>query len=281
MRFRELLDKISLTSISKRVAHIYPNLRKELWIAQINRSPEDYVKEKLKNGLIAGGTMAVLTFFLVDKMEKSYTWILVAFLAFFFIVFSTMMKSARSKVNRRQKDIDREVLFAGRFLLVKLNSGKPLINALMDASKSYGVANEYFKSIIHEIDIGTPLEDSLDKAIKYCPSNRMRKILFQITNALKIGIDVTQSLEAALDQVAEEQLIEIQRYGKKLNSVTMFYMLGAVVMPSLGLTMFVVVASMINIEANMTLFIVLTFFLVILEFIFMTVFRSIRPNVNI
>ncbi|MBC8501181.1 MAG: type II secretion system F family protein [DPANN group archaeon] len=281
MQARDILDKISLSSISKRVAHLFPKLRKDLWIAQINKSPADYVKEKLKMGLMAGLTMAVLTFFLVDKMNKSYVWILVSFLAFFSIVFFTMFKTARSKVIKRQKDIDREVLFAGRFLLVKLNAGKPLINALMDASKSYGVANKYFQSIMHEIDIGTPVEEALDKAVKYCPSSRMKKILFQINNALKIGIDVTKSLEAALDQIAEEQLIEIQRYGKKLNSVTMFYMLGAVVMPSLGLTMFVIVASMMNIDADMTLFIVLAFFLMIIEFIFMTVFKSIRPNVNI
>ncbi|MBU1855270.1 MAG: type II secretion system F family protein [Nanoarchaeota archaeon] len=275
------MDKISLTSISQRVAHLFPELKKQLWIAQINQPVDEYVKEKLKSSLIAGLVMAILTFFLVDKMNKSYFLILFSFIVFFTIVFSTLMKTAKSKVMKRQKDIDREVLFAGRFLLVKLNSGQPLINALLDASKSYGVASKYFQSIIHEIDIGTPLEESLDKAIKYCPSSRMKKILFQITNALKIGIDVTQSLEAALDQVAEEQLIEIQRYGKKLSSVTMFYMLGAVVMPSLGLTMFVVVASMMNIEANMALFSVLTFFLILLEFIFMTVFRSIRPNVNI
>ncbi|MBU0471380.1 MAG: type II secretion system F family protein [Nanoarchaeota archaeon] len=281
MQIRELMDKISLTSISQRVAHLFPELKKQLWIAQINQPVDEYVKEKLKSSLIAGLVMAILTFFLVDKMNKSYFLILFSFIVFFTIVFSTLMKTAKSKVMKRQKDIDREVLFAGRFLLVKLNSGQPLINALLDASKSYGVASKYFQSIIHEIDIGTPLEESLDKAIKYCPSSRMKKILFQITNALKIGIDVTQSLEAALDQVAEEQLIEIQRYGKKLSSVTMFYMLGAVVMPSLGLTMFVVVASMMNIEANMALFSVLTFFLILLEFIFMTVFRSIRPNVNI
>lgn len=273
--------KFSLVAVSQAVAHMTPNLKKKLWIAQIRQTPEEYVYQKLKLGLIAGFAMAILTFFLVDKTHEPYWWILVTFVLFFLLVFYSMMKTVDAKVTRRQKDIDREVLFAGRFLLVKLNSGKPLINALVDASKSYGVANKYFQSIIHEIDTGTPLEEALEKAINYSPSNRMKKILFQITTALKIGTDVSESLGAALEQVAEEQLVEIQRYGKKLSSVTMFYMLGAIVMPSLGLTMFVVVASMMSMAVDFMLFAALAVFLLIIEFIFMTVFKSIRPNVNI
>lgn len=279
--FRTILNQLSADSISKRLAHLFPNLKKELWIAQINQTPAEYVKEKMTQSFLGGGMMALLTFFLVDKMNKPYYWITVSFFVFLALFFYTMINAARAKMIERQKEIDKEVLFAGRFLLVKLHSGKPLINALMDASESYGVANNYFKSIVHEIEIGTTLEDALEKAMKYCPSKKMRTILFQITNALKIGIDVTQTLDATLDQISNDQLIEIQRYGKKLSSVTMFYMLGAIVLPSLGLTMFIVVASMMNLDAGTSLFVVLGIFLLIIEFTFITIFKAIRPNVNI
>lgn len=281
MGMHEILKNLSLTSIASRVSSLFPNLKKEIWIAQINEKPEDYVKSKLKNSLMVAAAMAILTFFLVDKTEKSYVWILVSFIGFFTFVFMTLMKTARAKAIKREKEIDAEVLFAGRFLLVKLNSGKPLINALIDASNSYGVANHYFKSIVHEIYMGTPLEEALSKSIKFCPSEKMKKILFQITSAIKIGIDVSVPLQATLDQIAEEQLLEIQKYGKKLSSVTMFYMLGAVVMPSLGLTMFVIIASIINFQADTTLFLTISFFLIVIELIFLSVFRSIRPNLNI
>ncbi|MFH1770383.1 MAG: type II secretion system F family protein [archaeon] len=281
MGLYEILESLSLTSIASRVSNLFPDLKKQIWIAQINQKPEDYVKSKLKNGFMVAAAMAILTFFLVDKTEKSYWWILVSFLGFFMFVFITLMKTASARAIKKQKEIDREVLFAGRFLLVKLNSGKPLISALIDASKSYGVANHYFKSIVHEIDLGTPLEDALFKSIKFCPSEKMKKILFQIISAIKIGIDISVPLQSTLDQIAEEQLLEIKRYGKKLSSVTMFYMLGAVVMPSLGLTMFVIIASIVNFQADTTLFLTISFFLIVIELIFISIFRSIRPNVNI
>ncbi len=281
MSLRILLSRVSFKSISKSVAHRMPLLKKDLWIAQINKKPEEYIEEKLKLALVAGVAIAIMTFFLVDKMGKSKVLVFISFIFFTWVFFTLFKKQVKAKVMQRQKDIDREVLFAGRFLLVKLNSGKPLINAIIEASNSYGVANKYFKSIVHEINTGTPLEQALEKAVKYCPSDKMKKILFQITNSLKIGMDVSQSLEASLDQISDEQLIEIQRYGKKLSSVTMFYMLGAVVLPSLGLTIFVVIASMVNIKADLTLFSLILFFLIIIELIFMSVFRAIRPNVNI
>jgi pilus assembly protein TadC len=134
---------------------------------------------------------------------------------------------------------------------------------------------------MRDIDLGTPLEEALDKATDDCPSKKMRKVLFQINNALRIGIDVTQNLEAVLEEIANEQLVEIQRYGKKLNSLTLFYMLIAVVAPSLGLTMFMVIAGLVSLDVGPSTFFVFAFFLVLVEFMFLSLFKSIRPNVNI
>ncbi len=281
MSLNSLFNSISLDAIAKRIAHHDKNISKKLWIARINKKSSDYIKEKLRSALFAASAIAILTFFLVDKMGESYIFIPIVFAVCGFMFYNMLIRQVDSEVSKRAKNIDKEVLFAGRFLLVKLNSGKPLINALIEASESYGVANQYFKSIVHEISSGTPLEESLEKAVKYCPSDKMKRILFQINNSLRIGMDVTESLDATLDQITNEQLVEIQKYGKKLSSVTMFYMLGAVVMPSLGLTIFVIIASMINIQADFTLFALIAVVLVIIEFVFLAVFKSIRPNVNI
>jgi pilus assembly protein TadC len=184
-------------------------------------------------------------------------------------------------ISRKAREIDRDVLFAGRFLLVKLNSGKPLINSIIDASKSYGVASKFFKEMVDDIELGTPMEEALERAYRGTPSDKFRRMLFQISNALKIGVDVSAPLEAILEEIAQEQLVEIQRYGKKLNSLTMFYMLSAIVLPSLGVTLFSVIASMVSFTADIKLFLGVLFFLIIIQLMFLSIFRSIRPNLNI
>jgi pilus assembly protein TadC len=258
-----------------------PLLKKRLRIAKVDQTPKEFIKSCLRSAFFMSGSIAVLLFFYFDKNDKPLILILPIFIVMFLIFYTFNQAKLTAKIIKRQKDIDKDVLFAGRYLLVKLNSGQPLMNALSDASKSYGIASNYFKEIVRDIELGKPLEQALSEAAEYSPSPKFKKILFQISNALKIGIDVTEFLDATLNEIADQQLIEINKYGKKLNSLTLFYMLFAVVLPSLGLTIFIVVASMSGLEVDMSFFVVLLVAIAILQLIFLMAYKAIRPNINI
>jgi pilus assembly protein TadC len=267
--------------IYSKLASKRPLLKKQLRMAKISEQPKDFIKDAIKKAVVLSIGFTLLMFFLSTALEIPLITLPVFFFVFMIIFFNFNIVGIRGKILKRRKEIDKDVLFAGKYLLVKLNGGQPLVNSLVDASKSYGVASIYFKEIVHEIELGKSIEDALDEATEYNPSDKFRKILFQINNALKIGIDVTKFLEATLNEIAEEQLIEINRYGKKLNSVTLFYMLLAVVLPSLGLTIAIVIVSLANIDINMTIFLVVLFFLALIQVMFLIVYKSIRPNINI
>lgn len=267
--------------IFERLARHYPTLKRKLSIAGIDKTPEKYVEQSFIISFLVTAILTVGALLFLLGLETSLWFLIVFFVFAFLILFQIMIRVVDVEIRKYAKEIDRDVLFAGRFLLVKLNSGKPLINAIVDASNSYGVAAQYFKAIVKDIELGTPLEEALEKASRYCPSEKMRRILFQISNALNIGVDVTNFLEAILEEIAQEQLTEIQKYGRKLSGLTMFYMLFAVVIPSLGITMFITVVSLVNIQVDFGLFVVFLLLLVIIEFAFITIFKSIRPTVNI
>lgn len=258
-----------------------PTLKRKLALAHIQGTPEEYVKRNFLSALMMTAIITFGTFMFVTGIGASPLIIPAAAIMTFFLIYAILMNTAEVRIHKFAKEIDKDVLFAGRFLLIKLNSGKPLMNAIIDASNSYGVANKYFKEIVRDIELGTPLEDALEKASRYSPSDKMRRILFQISNALKIGVDVTNFLEAILDEIAEDQLLEIKSYGRKLSGITLFYMLFAVVIPSLGITMLITIISLIHIQADSGLFIMVLFFLIVIEFVFISIFKSIRPNVNI
>ena len=259
----------------------YPRLKKDLQIARINKTPEQVIRDSLKMAFMMAGGFTVLSFFYISKQGGSMLLVPLIFLGMLYLMYNFSMLKIKSKILKRRKEIDRDVLFAGRYLLVKLNSGQPLVNALIDASKSYGVANNYFKEIVRDIELGKPVEKALNDASEYSPSDHFKKILFQISNALKIGIDVTEFLDATINEISNRQLIEINRFGKKLNSVTLFYMLFAVVLPSLGLTIFIVVASLSSVPINESFFGIVLFFLLLIQVIFLMTYRAISPNINI
>jgi len=263
------------------IASRHPTLKRRLTIAHLNITPENYVKKNMTAAMVVTATIAIASFLFLSGVGLSPLLVIPIAFIVYLGMFQLLMRSVDIKIRHEAKEIDKDVLFAGRFLLIKLNSGKPLMNAIIDASNSYGIANKYFKEIVRDIELGTPLEEALEKASRYSPSENMRRIIFQMSNALKIGVDVTDFLEAILDEIAQEQLLEIKAYGKKLSSITLMYMLFAVVIPSLGITMFITVVSLININVDFGTFIIFLFALIIIEYMFMTVFKSIRPNVNI
>lgn len=268
-------------SFARAIAAKHPELKKKLRVAKTNQTPEAYVKKAVKVSLTSGAAVLLIAFFLLSKNEPSFIVPIILGLIAGFVMYSITMRKVDIAIRKRARAIDREVLFAGRFLLIKLNSGKPLLNAIEEASHGFGAATSYFKDIMREIELGTPLEKALERGTEYCPSESLKKILFQITNALKIGVDVTNFLQAILDEISEEQLNAILRYGKKLSSLTMFYMLVAIVVPSLGMTLLIVIASLVSIPLDMGAFIAITFFLFVLQYIFITMFKSARPNMDV
>ncbi len=240
-----------------------------------------FVKKTLQlAAMFALGTL-VLVFFFFEITGISLFYLLVLFPMIGIGYFFFFMMSPKNIINKRKRELDQEVLFAGRFLLVKVHSGRPLLNALIEGSQSYGIASKYFKEIVEDINLGTPIEKALDNAVKYSPSEKYRRILFQISTALKVGIDVSIPLSNAIDEITAEQLTEIQRYGKKLNSLALFYMLLAIVLPSIGMAIFVVVGGLLGLPIERNLFLVVTGALVIVQLIFVSVFKASRLSVNL
>lgn len=263
------------------VASFFPGLRRDLKMAHVRYSPLEYVGKNLKTTFIFAFFFTVLFFFVLKKAGLPFFLIVPAFPVLFILIFQFSIISIKSKIRKREKEIDTEVLFVGRYLLVKLYSGRPLLNALIETSESRGIAAKYIKEIVDDIGTGSTIEDALRNAMVYSPSEKFRKILFHVNNALKLGIDVTGPLEAVLAEITKEETLEIGKYGKKLNTLVIFYMLGAVIMPSLGVSIFIVISSFISFPIGLSGLLLFVFFIVIIEFIFITLFRSIRPTVNL
>jgi len=258
----------------------HPEIITKLRKAKLKISPEKYVGSAYKNAFLFAIILTFAAFLFFSQTLEKWMFFLI-FVVIYFLMFNISIRKVDIIIKKRAREIDREVVYAGRFLLIKLSAGKPLLNTLIDASNSYGVGSKYFKEIVKDIELGNSVEKAITNAMIYSPSEKFKKILFQISNALKAGIDVTKFLEAIVDDIEKQQLIEIERYGKKLNSVTLMYMLFGIVIPSLGISMISVVGTLTGLEISSNLFILMIVFVVIIQSIFLMIFRSIRPDIAI
>ncbi|MCP3685077.1 MAG: type II secretion system F family protein [bacterium] len=261
----------------------YPYLKRSLRKAHINATPRQFVKRSLIFSLYIAAALTVLVFFFTAKTAgfKLLLIVPITFFVSFILVLVFLMQSPQGTMRKREREINKEVLFAGRYLLVKMESGTPLFNALIDASKAYGVSAKHFKEIVDDINTGMSIEDALDTAREYSTSTKFRKVLGQLVISLKTGTDVTGVLRSTLKSINAEQIIEIKAYAKKLNSIMLFYMVTACVAPSLGMTFFVILSSFMDLKLGWMHLGAVLFFLAVIQGFFIIIIKSSRPMVNL
>ena len=192
-----------------------------------------------------------------------------------------LLKLPDARIIGREKEISKEIVFAGRFLIIELQSGVPLYNALHNLAKNYKATGAYVNEIIDKVDLGTSLEDAMNEAVELVPSDDFRKMLWQIINSLRTGSDVSKSLVSTVDQVAKRQQIQINEYSKKLNPLAMFYMMIAVIAPSLGITMLIILSSFIQFTMSLTILLLLAFLLGFVQFMFLAIIKFSRPPIDL
>ena len=258
-----------------------PGLQTKLLQAGIEDSPENFVKKTFLSAfyLTTGVMLLIVTIFLKLKLLKNI--VILLFPLFFIMAFLYFIKLPDVLILRRKREINREIVFAGRFLIVELNSGVPLYDAISNVSKNFVSVGKYFKEITDKVDLGTPIEDALAESLEFTPSPNFRRIMWQILNALKTGADVKYSLNATIDQIVKEQMIDVRDYGRKLNPLAMFYMIIAVIFPSVGIIMMVVASSFISIKFDISILVTIAGFIGFMQYMFFNLIKSQRPSVEL
>lgn len=260
----------------KIVAKHIPELKLKLAQARMSDSPEHYVKKTSFTALLLGVAISFILFaFTKDP------WMFVAFPLFYVIAFWYFLHYADAKITRIQREVSKEIVFAGRFLIIELESGVPVYQAFNNVAKNYETIGMYFSEVIQRVDLGTSMEEALNEAVQVSPSNDMRRIFWQVLNSMKTGSEVAPALNNVFDQIVREQQIAVKEYGRKLNPIAMFYMMMAIIVPSLGTIMVIVLSTFIGFEMNALFFGILIGMSLIVQFMFLAIIRTQRPPVDI
>jgi hypothetical protein len=129
------------------------------------------------------------------------------------------------------------------------------------------------------VQLGSPIEQALDDVSSRSQSRTFKRIMLQATVSLKAGADVVGALQGVVEEVQQERVIELRRYGQRLNALAMFYMLFGVIFPSMGIAVAAILTTFINIfsvtESTLLMAIVGIFFL---QIIFLNIMRGSRPT---
>lgn len=261
--------------IYKQIARSFPGLKLKLRQARMPDTPEYYVQ---KTVFLAFFVMLSLMFLIFGFLQSPKA--LLAAPVIYFVAFFYLIHYVDFRVKKLQDAIAKEIVFAGRFLLVELESGVPLFNSFKNMAEQYEAIGVYFGEIVERVELGTALEDALNETINTTPSPDLRRLLWQILNSLKTGSAASGSLSAVFDQIVREQQISVKEYGRKLNPLAMFYMMIAIIVPSLGTIMLVVMTTFLGLTIDLLIFIVIVGVIWFVQFMFLSIVKSSRPAVD-
>jgi pilus assembly protein TadC len=276
------------TPVAELLSSRSPDLKKKLKMADMEDNPVEFLEKVVGSTLmISFGLMILIYIFLFDSMVMNLKQNLGIFLLEAvgplvltpFVIFSYLMLYPDASIIRRQKEMDYEIVFAGRHIVIALKSGMPLFDTFVGASSGYGAVSREFAKIVDQVVLGVPVTQAIRDVVQNNPSKYFTRMLMQIANSLSSGADVGDSLEGALDQISKEQIISLKEYSQKLTPIVMFYMVFGIIVPTLGIVLTTVILSAVGSQGLPAGGLVIVFFLIaIIQLLFLGFVETSRPK---
>ncbi len=140
--------------------------------------------------------------------------------------------------------MDRDLSFALKDLLVQVESGIPLYEAMVNIARSdYDLVSMEFSAAVREISAGTSESVALQKMALKTKSDYFRKALWQLISSLESGASLGPALRSVIETLESHQRKSIKDYSGSLNFVVLIYMLSAAAIPSMGITFLIILSA--------------------------------------
>jgi len=259
----------------------FPEIKKKLTMANRKESPAEFVEKAINSTIFISLGLLLLTAMFLNSMSMPYIYLILFVIVYPILLFKYFLLYPDVAIIQRRKAIDYEIVFAGRHLVIALRAGMPLFDAIRGGSEGYGEVSKEFNIIVEKVMIGTPISQAIREVAQNNPSKNFVRIITQIANALSSGANVADSLDAVLDQISKEQVIELKEYGQKLTPMVMFFMIFGIILPSLGVAFMIILLSLIptgKISFNSYILVFAFAFIAIVQFLFLALVESSRPK---
>jgi len=201
--------------------------------------------------------------------------------AMFMMVYALMIPKV--KLRKRAWMIEQDLGYAVKDLEIQTSAGIPIYNAIIHVSNGgYGECSEEFQKIVRRVQSGESLSQALDNVGMRTASVFLRRIIWQIVNAIHAGSSISISLKAISGDLTKDKETKIREYGQSMNLWGLLYMLMVIVFPSQGITLLIVLSSMLDLFGRVDKTIIfggILAFMILFQFMFIGFIKNKRPAV--
>ena len=185
------------------------------------------------------------------------------------------------KDDRSYSDLNRELPYALRHMSIELKSGKGLHDSMLTIRNAdYGSLSREFNRVLEEVKFGSTLEDSLIEMVHRVNSEGLSRSVHQIIGTLRVGGNLSSSLEIIAKDISFDMQIKLKDYSQKLNSFILIYTFIAILAPVITLIMLMASSTVMgDIISTELLFVIYVIFFPMVV-LFMGVFiKKLEPKI--
>jgi len=261
---------------------MYPGLKKDLYISNMDYSVERFARLSFLMSIVLSLIFMVPLGWMILRFSSDPVPILILVtIAIMILSFAVIIKVPLLNRQTLGKKIEAEVAVTGRRLLIQLESGKSLVNSIIDVARHKKESSKALERVAYELYMGKPLEKAIREAINNSPSKTFRKIFVQIRNSLKTGSDLKHTLKASLEDITRDKTVEFERFAKRLNPLGLFYMVFGTIGPSLGIVIFVILLTILGIPIKGGILATFVLLILFIQMFFIIIFSKMRPELEI
>ncbi len=258
----------------------------ELEAASLKLSEAEYLNAVIVNLFVVFLLFFGLLFTLNFTVQKNpvvksigtallYTMVIELLVGLSLIRYPTIMSG------KKAEQIDKNLVFALKDMLLQVSSGVSLYRAMVGVSKAdYGLISQEFKQIVKKVNAGKSMEDALQELAISTKSEYLKRTSWQLVNTIKSGSSLKRVLRSIVDDLTLEQHSKIRDYAHELNLWSLIYMLFAVAVPTIGAVMLVLLSSFAGMGVGPGFFIAFVVICFFIQVVLIGFIKARRPVVN-
>jgi len=289
--------------IGNRLSAIFPGLQYDLRLAGSALDAGEYIIASLFNAVAWALIVFILVFVLyysrgsftmaeftgafasaaaLQEFTSLHTLVFIPPLAALVMLFLFFIRYPRILAGKIVEEVDKDLIYALKDLMVQINSGVSLYHAMLNVSKSgYGRISDEFGRVVQEINTGEAQDHALENMALRTESEFLRRTIWQIVTALKAGASLQGALASIMQALRQYQTQNVKAYAQELNLWILLYVMVAVAVPSLGITLLVILSTFGSMGVNQTFIIFLLLVCFISEFALIEFIKVRRPVLRV
>lgn len=243
-----------------------PNLKYKLRRAGSKQTPYQYVFQSIFMAGLTVIALMVVVFMVFKSKLLMLIGLEIGLIVFSPVIYSFWLSYVDVQIRKYARELDSDLLFVSEYFLVSLESGLPIGNSIQRISRLDRPGGRFFRKVYTDFKTGKDFEKALDEGADYSASELLKILLKRLKDSLRIGVDLRMILINFIADSSEKKFSEIRAFSKKLNPIVMMYLLLGIVLPSLGVTFFILAAAIMDIEPEMLKYILIFIFLIMFAF---------------